>query len=53
MVREIRGRIPGVPGDGAIPLSTWITGGVLLATMTTISIFWGDDILSWVKGLFN
>ena len=53
VVREIRRRIPGVPEDGAIPLSTWITGGVLLAVMTSISIFWGDDILSWVKGLFN
>lgn len=53
IVREIRKRIPGVPEEGTIPVSTWIIGGVMMVAFTLVSIFWGDDIWSWVKGWFT
>lgn len=52
-IRLIRSKIPGVPEDGTIPMSTWIIMGVLLVAFTTLSIVYGQDITSWIAGLWG
>ncbi len=43
-VRLIRRNVPGVPEEGRIPMSTWIVMGVVLISVTLVSILWGGDI---------
>jgi len=43
-VRLIRRNVPGVPEEGRIPTSTWIVMGVVLISVTLVSIIWGGDI---------
>lgn len=49
----IRRKIPGIPDEGSLPLSTWLIMGALLVTFTTLSIIFGDDISRWVAGLWG
>jgi uncharacterized protein (TIGR02611 family) len=49
-IRLIRRKVPGVPEEGNVPVHTWVTMGVLTVAATTISVVWGDDIGSWVRG---
>jgi len=52
-VRLIRRKIPGVPEDGHIPMSSWVIMGVLVITASVVSFLWGDDIVSWTKDNWN
>jgi hypothetical protein len=49
----IRRRIPGIPEEGAVPLSTWIIMGLMVAVFTTLSILFGRQIGNWVGDLWN
>lgn len=51
-VRLIRRRVPGIPEDGAIPTQTWVVMGALVVASTVVAIAWGDDLKSWVTGLW-
>jgi hypothetical protein len=50
---QIRRRIPGIPEEGSVPLSTWIVMGLMVAVFTTVSILFGKQIGSWVGDLWN
>ena len=52
-VMLIRSKVPGVPTEGTIPLSTWIVMGVLLVAFSTISILYGGDITTWLASLWG
>jgi len=52
-IREIRRRIPGVPEDGRIPVSTWIWMGLLLGAAALITVFFGAEISKWIAGLWG
>lgn len=47
-IRLIRRRIPGVPEDGAIPVSTWIVMGLIMAAVPVVSILFGKQIGHWI-----
>lgn len=50
---QIRRRIPGIPEEGSVPLSTWIIMGLMVAVFTTVSILFGKQIGDWVGDLWN
>jgi hypothetical protein len=50
---QIRRRIPGIPEEGAVPLSTWIIMGLMVAVFTTLSILFGKQLGNWIEGLWN
>ena len=52
-VMLIRRKVPGVPAEGTIPLSTWIIMGVMVATFSTISIVYGAEITTWLASLWG
>lgn len=52
-IREIRRRIPGIPDDGRIPLSTWIVMGVLVAAFSLVAILFGGAIGEWAGGVWE
>lgn len=52
-VRLIRRKVPGVPEEGGIPVTTWIVIGIAVAASIAISILFGDAISSWVAGLWG
>lgn len=52
-IRTIRRRIPGVPQDGAIPVSTWIVMGLMLAAVTTVSILFGKQMGHWISDAWS
>lgn len=49
----IRRKVPGVPEEGTIPLRTWLIMGALLVVFTTLSLLYGDDITTWLAGLWG
>ncbi len=51
-VVEIRRRVPGVPADGKIPMSTWIVLGLFTAVVTVGSVLWGGDLKEWLAARF-
>lgn len=48
-IKAIRQKVPGVPDDGAIPLSTWIIMGVVMVAATATAILFGDVIGRWIS----
>jgi hypothetical protein len=50
---QIRRRIPGIPEEGSVPLSTWIIMGLMVAVFTTVSILFGQQVGNWVGDLWN
>jgi hypothetical protein len=52
-IRLIRRRIPGVPEDGNIPVSTWIIMGVLVVGAAAGSFFFGEAVTNWVAELWG
>lgn len=50
-VKFLRKKIPGIPEEGAVPRRYLVLGGVLLVISTLVSIFYGDDLFDWFKGL--
>jgi hypothetical protein len=52
-IRSIRRRIPGVPQDGAIPVSTWIVMGLILAAIAVVSILFGKQMGHWMSGAWS
>ena len=50
---QIRRRIPGIPEEGSVPLSTWIIMGLMVAVFTTVSILFGQQVGNWVSDLWN
>ena len=51
-VVAIRRRVPGVPEDGKIPVSTWIMLGLFTVAVSAGSILWGDDLKEWLSARF-
>jgi hypothetical protein len=49
-IRAIRRRVPGVPEDGSIPLSTWILLGAVMVGATATALLFGDAIGTWISG---
>ena len=52
-VRLIRRRVPGVPEDGRIPTSSWITIGVVAVGAGLTAFFLGDRIRAVVGDLWS
>jgi hypothetical protein len=48
-IRTIRRHMPGVPQDGAIPVSTWMVMGLMLAAVTAVSFLFGKQIGHWIS----
>lgn len=48
-IRLIRQRIPGVPTDGAIPPSTWLVMGSMVAAATAVSLLFGKQLGHWAS----
>jgi hypothetical protein len=48
-ISAIRQKVPGVPDDGAIPLSTWIIMGAVMVATTAGAILFGDVIGRWIS----
>lgn len=53
LVRWMRRKIPGIPEDGEVPKSYLIVGGLFFAATTLASLFYGDDVFTWIKGLLG
>lgn len=49
----IRRKVPGVPEEGNLPLSTWIIMGVALVVFTGLSLKFGSDVSSWLASLWG
>jgi hypothetical protein len=49
-IRAIRRRVPGIPEDGAIPVSTWIALGMIMVGATAAALLFGDAIGTWISG---
>jgi hypothetical protein len=52
-IRAIRRRVPGIPEDGAIPVTTWIIMGVIMVGAMAIALLFGDTIGTWVSGAWE
>jgi hypothetical protein len=52
-ILAIRRRVPGVPDEGAVPLSTWIIMGVMVVAATTIFILFGGAIGRWLSDAWS
>lgn len=50
-IRAIRRKVPGIPDDGAIPVSTWILMVVVMAGATAGAVLFGGAIGDWIGGL--
>ncbi|MCP4433881.1 MAG: hypothetical protein GY812_00080 [Actinomycetia bacterium] len=52
-ILAIRRRIPGIPEDGKIPLSTWIVMGVLVVSASVVAILFGGAIGNWLGDVWT
>lgn len=52
-IRAIRRRIPGIPEEGRIPLSTWLIMLAMVALFTTIAVLVGERIGDWVADVWE
>jgi hypothetical protein len=52
-INAIRRRIPGIPEDGQIPVSTWITMALVVVAATAIALLFGSAISSWLGDLWS
>ncbi len=48
MILLIRRKVPGVPEDGRIPVSTWVVMGLIVTVTTVVSILFGREIGRWI-----
>ncbi len=51
MVHQIRRRIPGIPEDGKIPMSSWVAMGAMVLLAAGVSYRYGDTVMQWVRDL--
>lgn len=52
-IRSIRRRVPGIPEDGRIPMSTWVVMGVVLAVASALTVLFGAEVARWAAGLWG
>lgn len=52
-IRLIRSKIPGIPEEGRIPLTSWLVMAGMLVVFTGGTIVFGDSISGWVAGLWG
>ena len=49
----IRRRIPGIPDEGRIPVTTWIIMIAMVTAATLVAIFFGGAIAKWLQDLWS
>jgi hypothetical protein len=52
-IRTIRRRVPGIPEDGRIPLTTWIVMGGMVVVASVASVLWGATVAQFVRELWG
>ncbi len=52
-IRLIRSKIPGIPEEGSIPLSSWLVMAGMLIVFTGGTILFGEAIKDWVAALWG
>ena len=52
-ITAIRRRVPGIPEDGRIPVSTWVVMGVVVALASALTVLFGAEVARWAAGLWG